>query len=172
MTYTDRERYGTAVSAGRLRQRQERLSSADTVAAAAIAGRHHPLGLALWRVRYGNDRGAYPQAQELLRAKVMNVAHRRHWLERPKGLRLLAHQVLEWTVFGVCPHCAGRGLAPVDGVPSVLSDDPCDVCHGDGSTPIERAVPVHLVGRAKDIRQLIDEAEAAMGHAMREAMSR
>jgi hypothetical protein len=172
MTYTDRERYGTAVGAGRLRHRQERLASADTVAAAAIAGRHHPLGLALWRVRYGNDRGAYPHAQELLCAKVSNVARRRHWHGSWKVLKELTHQVLEWAVFGVCPHCAGRGLAPVDGVPTVLSDDPCDVCHGDGSTPIEKAVPVHLIGRAKDIHQLIVEADEGLGRAMREAMSR
>ena len=166
---TDPERYGMAAGNGQLAHRLERMTPADTVAAAGMAGRTEPLGLALWRVKYAGDRSAYRHAQSLLCAKVSNVARRRHWGETPKVLRLLAHQVMSWSVFGVCPVCTGRGnlvIGEGEGR-KVLSDELCQVCHGDGATPIERAVPVQLIGRAKDIAQLLFESDRTMGDGMR-----
>lgn len=166
---TDPERYGMAAAIGNLRQRLDRPTPADTVAAAGMAGRTEPLGLALWRAKYAGDRTAYRNAQALLCARVVNVSRKRKWGETPKSLRLLAHQVMAWSVFGVCPVCTGRGhpsFGEGDGR-QVLSDDMCPVCHGDGATPIERAVPVALIGRAKDIAQLLFESDRAMGDGMR-----
>lgn len=168
---TDPERYGMAAGSGQLTHRLERMTPADTVAAAAMAGRTEPLGLALWRTRYANDRTAYRHAQALLCARVANVSRRRKWGEAPKALRLLAHQVFAWSVFGVCPVCTGRGQRlvgePLADGRAVLSDDPCPACHGDGCTPIERVVPVRLIGRAKDIAQLIAESDRTMGEGVR-----
>ncbi|HWS73661.1 MAG TPA: hypothetical protein VN324_00835, partial [Quisquiliibacterium sp.] len=50
---------------------------------------------------------------------------------------------------------------------AVLSDDPCPACHGDGATPIERVVPAALIGRAKDIAQLLSESDQTMGAGLR-----
>lgn len=166
---TDPERYGMAAGNGQLTHRLERMAPADTVAAAGMAGRVEPLGLALWRVKYAGDRTAYRHAQSLLCARVANVSRKRKWGETPKALRLLAHQVFAWSVFGVCPVCTGRGhpsFGEGDGR-QVLSDDLCPVCHGDGTTPIERVVPVQLIGRAKDIAQLLFEADREMGAGIR-----
>ncbi|MFA7327354.1 MAG: hypothetical protein WC121_11860 [Candidatus Kapaibacterium sp.] len=168
---TDPERYGMAASSGQLTHRFERMTPADTVAAAGMAGRTEPLGLALWRVKFAGDRTAYRHAQALLCARVANVSRKRKWGETPKALRLLAHQVFAWTVFGVCPVCTGRGQRlmgePLADGRAVLSDDLCPACHGDGATPIERAVPVQLIGRAKDIAQLLFESDRTMGDGMR-----
>ena len=53
----------------------------------------------------------------------------------------------------------------------MLSDRVCEVCHGDGRPAIERAVPVELVRRAKEIVQMLDtldgEMQAAMAARMR-----
>lgn len=169
---TDRERYGSAVSHGQLRQRAERMMPADTIAAAGMAGRREPLGLALWRTRYANDRHAFLHAQALLLGRVAHVARRRRWTETPKVLKLLACSVLRWSVFSTCPDCVGRGRVVIgDGEGrKVLSDDLCLSCHGDGVTPIERAVPAQHVGLAKDIRQLILEADDLIAQRMRAQM--
>ena len=168
---TARERYGMAAASGNLRQRLDRPTLADTVTAAGMAGRVEPLGLALWRVKLAGDRTAYRHAQALLCQRVANVARRRKWGEAPKALRLLAHQVFAWSVFGVCPVCTGRGQRlvgePLADGRAVLSDDPCQACHGDGCTPIERVVPVQLIGRAKDIAQLLAESDHTMGAGLR-----
>lgn len=173
---TDRERYGSAVSHGQLRQRAERPTAADAIAAAGMAGRREPLGLALWRTKYANDRHAFLHAQALLMLRVANVARRRRWPETPKVLKLLAASVMRWSVFNVCPTCSGRGQLVVEGSdPSgrqVLSDELCPACHGDGVTPIERAVPVQHIGRAKDIRQLLLEADDLVAEQMRHNLRR
>lgn len=156
---TRREKYGSASVSGRLKFIDNMQTDLDTVAAAGMAGVKAPLGLAMWRAKYANDRHAYRHAQALLIAKAANTARRRHWKEPPKVIKLLAVKVFTWSVFGVCPVCQGRGHLPLDMLPNVLDDDPCPACHGDGVTPIEKAVPVHHIGRAKDILQLIADAD-------------
>jgi hypothetical protein len=168
---TARERYGSAAASGNLRQRMDRPAQADTVIAAGMVGRTNPLGLALWRVKLAGDRTSYRHAQSLLCQRVALVARKRKWKESPKSLRLLAHQVFSWAVFGVCPVCTGRGQRllgePLADGRAVLADDPCPACHGDGTTPIERVVPVQLIGRAKDIAQLLAEADDRMDGGIR-----
>jgi hypothetical protein len=168
---TGRERYGVAASTGNLRQRDDRPAVADTVAAAAMSGRREPLGHALWRIKYASDRTAYRKAQSLLCLRVANLARRRKWAESPKALRLLAHQVFAWSVFGVCPVCIGRGLRlmaePLADGRAVLADDSCPSCHGDGVTPIERVVPVRFIGRARDIAQILADSDRDMGEGLR-----
>lgn len=167
---TDRERYAVAVAGGKLRQRDDRPAIADIIAAAGMASRHELFGLALWRARYANDRHAYLHAQSLLLAKVANVSRRKRWREGPKHLKLLACSVMRWSVFSTCPQCSGRGMVPLDGLPNVLSDEPCNQCHGEGHTPIERAVPAELVGRAKDIAAILAQADQDAATAVRRAL--
>ena len=162
---TRRERYGAAASNGNLRQRDDRPTDADTIAAAGMAGAREPLGVAWWRAKYSNDRHAYRHTQSLLMLRVAHVARRRRWPESPKVLKLLAGKVMAWATFGVCPACMGRGRPTIDGAP-VLVDDLCPVCHGDGHVSIERAVDAKHVGRAKDIAQLLAEADQQVDAAM------
>ncbi len=162
---TRRERYGRAAVAGQLRIVENRTTDLDTIAAAGMAGVREPLGLAMWRAKYANDRHAYRHAQSLLIAKAANSARKRRWAESPKVLKILICRVFEWSVFGVCPTCQGRGHLTYGEVDQwgdgrqVLADDLCPVCHGDGATPIEAAVPVQHIGRAKDIAQLLFQAD-------------
>lgn len=163
---TRRERYAVATSNGQLRVRDDRPTDADTIIAAGAAGAREPLGIAWWRAKYSNDRHAYRHTQSLLMLRVSHVARRRRWGESPKVLKLLAGKVMAWATWGVCPACMGRGHPALDGLPNVLSDDLCHVCHGDGHTSIESAVPPELVGRAKDIAQLLAEADQAVDAVM------
>lgn len=156
---TRSERYGSAAASGRLTFSVERRTAADVVAAAGMAATVEHLGLALWRVRYANDRSAFRHGQALLLAKVMNVARRRRWQEQPKVIKLLAFRVFQWAVFSVCPVCTGRGHPTLDGQPMALSDDLCPACHGDGVTAIENTVPVQHIGRAKDIADILWQSD-------------
>ena len=150
---TRQERYGAACSSGRLSG-----AAADTVAAAGMAGRREPLGAAYWRAAYASDRAAYMRAQSLLWAAVRREAAKRKWPEHPRALRLLAGQVMRWSVFGVCARCMGRGSPQSDASAQVLAPVDCDACSGSGRTPITAAVAPALAGRARDIAQLLDLA--------------
>lgn len=164
------ERYSRAVQSSQLRQSDERVTSIDTLTAAGIAGSREPIGLALWRAKFANDRHAYRHAQALLLLKVAHVARKRRWSEPPKTLKLLAASVMRWSVFGTCPVCTGRGHPRLEGVDNFLSDEPCHACHGYGITAIESAVPAQQIGRAKDIAALLalasDDADRLMAYLM------
>lgn len=105
---TRRERYGAAASNGQLRVRDDRMTDADTIAAAGMAGAREPIGIAWWRAKYSNDRHAYRHTQSLLMLRVSHVARRRRWGESPKVLKLLA------------------GTVPADGRLHVFTDEEFD----------------------------------------------
>ncbi len=167
MKHRDREWYGSAVSAGRLQQRAERNTAADVIGAAGLAGARSTMGAALWRAAFANDRAAYAAALAHLKRQVSHAAARRHWPESPRVLKELAGDVLQWKVFGVCPGCLGRGHPGIDGVPTVLSDEPCAQCRGHGWTRIETAIEAQHVDRARDIAQLLDDADENFARAIR-----
>lgn len=169
---TGAERYGSAAGKGLLRQRDERVMPVDVIAAAGFASRREGLGLALWKAKYANDHTSYRQVHGLLQQRVANTARRRRWKEPPATLRLLTSQVLTWLVFGICPVCLGRGhpvmgdAEPTSESRQVLKDDLCPACHGDAVTPMERAVNVELVGRAKDILVILGEADTGIAQGL------
>lgn len=168
---TRQERYGRAAVSGQLRALETRPTDLDTIAAAGMAGIQAPLGIALWRAKYANDRHAFRHALSLLTARAAHVARKRRWVETPKVVKLLTARVFTWSVFGVCPQCQGRGhlsIAAIDatGGRGVLEDEMCPACHGYGITPIERAVPVEHIGRAKDIAQLLAQADQDIDRGM------
>jgi hypothetical protein len=156
---TKAESYGRAAVAGQLRFVDERRTDLDTIAAAGMAAQHEPVGMTIWRGMYANDARSFRAALVLIQGRVRNLARRKRWREPPGVLRHLTADVFGWWVFGICVTCQGRGHPVVDGIDRVLADDDCPACYGTGRVLIEHAVPVELVGRAKDIAQLLAVAE-------------
>lgn len=166
------ERYAVIAASGQLGQALQRIAPADVIAAAGIAGRREPLGLAIWRAAYANDPAAYREAQRLLVARVANVARRRHWPEPASTLKMLALRVCRWSVFSTCATCFGRGRIPIDGAPNFLSDAPCEDCGGRGQTPLDRVVKARFRERARDILDLWTAAHIQASQRLRHNLRR
>ena len=99
----------------------EEVGDVDIVRACGMAGQSNPLGLAIWRWRYGGDqREMFAVARGLI-----EMGH-----EQPLVARVLAHLAND-----VCGHCEGRGYKMLPGVP-VLSDEICVHCQGTGRAPL------------------------------------
>lgn len=99
----------------------EELGDVDIVRACGMAGQSNPLGLSLWRWRYGGDN-----------REVVVVA--RGLVELGYSIELVS-RVLKHLAHDTCPHCRGRGYQLLPGVP-VLSDVQCVHCDGTGKTPL------------------------------------
>lgn len=119
---TSRERIGTAQYTDDLGEvGPEDVGDVDIIRACGMAGQSNPLGLSIWRWRYGGDH-----------RELFHVA---------KGLIEMGHEsalvarVLGHLANDVCPHCAGRGYKLLPDAP-VLSDEICVACQGTGKNPL------------------------------------
>jgi len=76
--------------------------------------------------------------------------------------RELVASVLRWWIRPTCAYCEGRcfELIPRDEATEsgagVLSGTPCKACHGTGRRPVEREVPNHLGGAARELADELD----------------
>lgn len=120
---TSRERISMAQYTDDLSERpSNELGDVDIVRACGMAGAANPLGLSIWRWRYGGDQ-----------REIFHVA---------KGLMGLGHsgelvgRVLAHMANDVCVHCEGRGYELLPDAP-VLSDELCVHCHGTGRRQLE-----------------------------------
>jgi len=120
---TARERIGTAQYTDDLGEVGiEEVGDVDIIRACGAAGQSNPLGLSIWRWRYGGDQ-----------KEVFHVA--RGLIEQGHEVGLV-YRVLTHLSNDVCKHCEGRGYLMLPGVP-VLSDELCLHCQGTGRRPLE-----------------------------------
>lgn len=158
---TTPERYGSAAVAGNLRPASDHPTDLDTIAAAGAAALSERLGVMLLRLRCANDRHAWHEALAEFRQRAVRLAVRKRWRAISRHqVKALAELVLRWWCFDVCPACKGRRFKLLPNVPNFLSDEPCPSCYGEGHSPIERAVPVERIGRAKDLAEILARAAA------------
>jgi hypothetical protein len=100
----------------------EEIGDVDIVRACGMAGQGNPLGLSIWRFRYGGDmRELLPVARGLI-----ELGH------EPE----LVAKVLGHLANDVCKACEGRGYEVVPGTP-MLSDVLCMRCQGTGRAPLQ-----------------------------------
>lgn len=161
------ERYGSAAVSGKLRFSSERRTDLDVIAAAGAAGVHQPLGMSLMRLRLANDASCYRPVLADWQQLAVRQAVRERWkgISRP-AVRQLARLVLDWHLWNVCPYCQGRKFQVIPGTP-ILSDEPCERCHADGVTAIEKVVPLEQLRWGKDLAERLAGIEA---HARSELM--
>lgn len=100
----------------------EEVGDVDIVRACGMAGQANPLGLSIWRWRYGGDqRELFHVAKGLIDAGHDSI---------------LVARVLGHLADDVCKPCEGRGYELMPGTP-VLSDTLCVHCQGTGRRPLE-----------------------------------
>lgn len=148
---TSRERIGTAQYTDDLGEvGLEEVGDVDIVRACGMAGQANPLGLSIWRWRYGG-----------IQKEIFHVA---------QGLIDLGHddklvaKVLGHMADDVCRPCEGRGYEVVPDTP-MLSDVICVHCQGTGRAP--------LVGDAeRALAEVIARLEREIAGAIMRKLSR
>lgn len=148
---TSRERIGTAQYTDDLGEvGLEEIGDVDIVRACGAAGQRHPLGLSIWRWRYGGiQKEIFHVAQGLI-----DLGH-----DRQLVARVLAHMADD-----VCKPCGGRGYEVVPDTP-MLSDVICPHCRGTGRVP--------LTGEAeKGLVEVIARLEREIAGAIMRKLSR
>lgn len=148
---TSRERIGSAQYTDNLGEvGLEDVGDVDIIRACGMAGQGNPLGLSIWRWRYGGD----TQSMFTVARGLVDLGH------EPE----LVGTVLSHLANDVCPHCSGRGYETVPNTP-MLSDDLCVHCHGTGRKP--------LVGEAeKALAETIARLEREIASAIMRKLSR
>lgn len=115
---TSRERIATAQCTDDLGEVGiEEIGDVDIIRACGAAGQSNPLGLAIWRWRYGGS----PKEIFVVARGLILMGHAEE----------LVYRVLTHMADDVCKPCEGRGYEKLPGVP-VLSDDICTHCLGTG----------------------------------------
>lgn len=140
-----RERIGTAQHSDDLGEpKTGDLGDVDIIRACGMVGVSNPLGLSIWRWRYGGDgREMFPVATGLI--------------EKGYDAALVA-KVLAHLCNDVCKPCEGRGYEKMPGVP-VLSDEICVHCQGTGRVAIQGEAERALV---EEIARIEREVAAAI----------
>lgn len=142
---TSRERIGTAQYSDDLREvSTEEIGDVDIVRACGMAGQSNPLGLSVWRWRYGGDNREAP----IVARGLIELGYETNLVVRV--MKHLAHDV--------CLHCQGRGYMLLPGAP-VLSDEQCPHCQGTGKNPLageaERALLEVIARMEREIASAI-----------------
>jgi len=132
------DRYASAIRSSNL-QTDERTTYSDTdvLGAFGLAGREHPLAVALQRLFLG-DNGAAEAVVAILAELVRQKAN---------GMRLrmsevqsvdMAKSCLAWHRDSACRPCGGHGKLVIPGT-KTLGHQECRECRGTGKRPFERA---------------------------------
>lgn len=141
---TSRKRIGTAQGSDDLSEAgPEGVADIDLIRACGAVNRHHALGLALWRWRYGGDERELPYIARGLLAQGYRLE---------LIARVLAHLDSE-----ACQSCEGRGYDAMPGTP-LLSDEECGECKGTGKVPLEGDAERGLLNRIAQLEQATADA--------------
>jgi len=120
---TSREKITSAQTSKNLGEKPaEELGDIDVIRACGMAGQSNPLGLAIWRWRYGGD------TREVFKIGE-SLVERGH---QP----LVVFRVMQHLSNDVCQACKGRGYGVMENAP-VLNGEVCEPCKGQGRKPLE-----------------------------------
>lgn len=148
---TSKERIGTAQYTDDLSEvGVEDIGDVDIIRACGMVGQGNPLGLSIWRWRYGGD-------QREMFAVARGLIDEGH---DP----VLVTRVVSHLANDVCKHCEGRGYEMLPGVP-VLSDEICVHCQGTGRAPMHDE-------KARDLVEKIARLEREVAAAIMRKLAR
>ncbi len=155
------DRYPSAVNSRNLTVNPDtRWSDTDVLAAAGLAARHEPLGLALMRLF------ADGKAESTV-AILADMAFKRARTKQVKLNRaqaqLLSEAVLGWYMKGTCQPCGGIGALVIPGTP--VQGETCPHCRGTGKRDFDREFAADVLGLARWLSVEIDRSQAAAGTA-------
>lgn len=152
------ERIASAQGSSDLSEGQDgEVADVDLVRACGLVSATLPLGVALWRLKHGDDIRELRMALEGLE-RLARLAKRE--ISRERIAAVLRHWIDD-----ACPHCDGRGYEVVPGAPS-LSDRPCGHCGGKGRVELPASEPASEWLLA-EIRRLEGVTAAAIARRLR-----
>lgn len=153
------ERYMTARTTSSLRmQARTRMSPADVIAAAGMAGHKHDLALMLFNLQHRPTITRMHQLADILALRLESYMLLKKHKGRP---RIITKQVLAWWIGGTCKHCDGTGYERIPGTPH-LSDIPCPTCSGSGKTQLQTENNESAQWLLSEINALAHSAETAI----------
>ncbi|MGI4936365.1 MAG: hypothetical protein ACRYF5_06420 [Janthinobacterium lividum] len=125
------------------------------------------MGALLFRVKYANDHSSYRRLRE---AWTWDMEKRAALDVPPWPAHIKVEQVaatsLNYWLNDLCPYCGGKGVKKMKFV-DVLSDDPCDFCHGTAKRTLE------CEGRIKPyVLEMVDVLKNLAIEASHSAMAR
>lgn len=127
----------------------DEVGDVDIIRACGMAGQGNPLGLAIWRWRYGGD-------QKSMFSVATGLVNQGHDAQ-------LVYRVLTHMADDLCRACEGRGYRLLEGAP-VLSDELCLECQGTGRR--------ELVGlKERDLQEKIARLEREIAAAIMRRLS-
>jgi hypothetical protein len=159
------EKYAMASTSSHLGVNLERRCDADLLIAAgwAASDPKRAAALALYRMSVAGNTQGLETVIDTMDGWLNGRMQRRGIRPMPRHQRReLVAAVLRWWIRPVCGYCEGRcfELIPRDEAAEsgagVLSGTPCTACHGTGRRPVEREVPNHLGGAARELADELD----------------
>jgi len=118
----------------------DEIGDIDVIRACGMAGQDNPIGLALWRFKYADDRReVFYLASQLI---VMGYDRR------------LVVKVLKHIANDRCDDCEGRGYQVIPDTP-ILSDEVCPACQGSGRKTIEGEAERDLVEYLASLERMV-----------------
>lgn len=151
--------YNTAIHATNLKSKPETTwSPTDVLAAAGLAARYEPLGIALARMLSGGGKG---QVVEILTHEGYHYSHkiknRVTWLQAED----ISKAVLAWYSHGTCKQCDGLGLVKIEDTPSLGAQ--CKSCEGQGKIDFDKQFRHEWRPIARWLHDQIGKAQARAG---------
>ena len=112
----------------------------DVLKAIALACIRNPAYMAVYRVKYANDKKNLTNVKDMPAAKEIFILWARKSMVRRKiiatGASRLGCKILTQWIDDTCRPCNGLKYTTLDSAP-VLSIKPCQACSGTGKTPIK-----------------------------------
>lgn len=177
------QRYAEAISRGDVSSTpRSTFAGADVLGAMAFAAkpvqaalapgqkrRGHPLAIALLRMFLLGDKEAKAVCALMTRMAV-SKAHEWRQPIGEAGADIMAGLVLAWHRDSVCKVCGGHGFrllfdAELGEGRGVVSDQPCDACHGTGRREFDGLFPSERVELARWLRAKVERETALAGPA-------
>lgn len=131
------DRYASAIRSSNL-QTDERTTYSDTdvLGAFGLAGKEHPLSVALQRLFLG-DNGAAAEVVAILADLLRGKAPMLRVKVTEAQATDMARACLAWHRDGTCKTCGGHGVMLIRGT-RTLGDQACRPCNGTGKRPFEK----------------------------------
>lgn len=153
------DRYSTAIHATSLKpEANTTWADLDVIAAAGLAARHEPLGIALARMLSGGGQG------EVI-AILTSEAYERSFRIKQRVTLLeaadISRAVLAWFSHGTCQPCGGTGFARIKDTPSL--GDECQHCQGTGKIPFDKQFQHEHRELARWLHDQIGQTQARAG---------
>ena len=169
------ERYAQSVARGDLKSTdRSTYGGADVHGAAGLAGKKHPLAMALLRL-FSGDNNAADEVVSVLAEMAWNKAGaEKIKLKRTQAVDM-ARAVLAWHRDGVCKTCGGHGYKTVGGElgegRAVIGDVPCEDCKGTGRVPFDSHFALERLGIARWLREQVEREQGRAGAAAMAALA-